>query len=346
MISLREAVQFQRLAGSSSYIDAPQRGAAVYDACVPIAGWFFARDRDPSRCRIRARVNGEICGETQLLFVRPDVSRALNISDTIPTGFRLLARTAWSEGSAGDQLITITASWADEPGEFEIGDFAVQLTPASLALKPYGDVVHPEQPKVLHRDNIYGSGPPVAEPGAETLQLLRDYLPRGASVVDVGCGAGAYGPPLLAAAHEWLGLETSAHCFELLDRRDLPYRRVDPDAGALPCSTGEFDAAICVEVLEHIERADTFLAEIARCIHSRALFSVPNIEVIPYFSAWQAVPWHLLEADHKNFFTRRSLRELLRRHFARVEVFSYAEHPLRTPEGIALHLHLFAVADK
>ena len=109
---------------------------------------------------------------------------------------------------------------------------------------------------------------------------------------------------------------------------------------------GEFENAICVEVLEHIANPDRFLSEISRAIRDRALFSVPNIEVIPYFSAWQVVPWHLLEADHKNFFTRASLRELLRKHFANVEVFSYAEHPLRTPDGIALHLHLFAVADK
>ena len=58
------------------------------------------------------------------------------------------------------------------------------------------------------------------------------------------------------------------------------------------------------------------------------------------------VPWHLLEADHKNFFTRGNLGGVLRNHFARVEVFSYADHPLRTPDGIALHGHLFAVADK
>jgi hypothetical protein len=33
-------------------------------------------------------------------------------------------------------------------------------------------------------------------------------------------------------------------------------------------------------------------------------------------------------------------------HFSRVEVFSYIEHPLRTRDGIALHAHLCAVADK
>jgi len=107
----------------------------------------------------------------------------------------------------------------------------------------------------------------------------------------------------------------------------------------------EFDHAICIEVLEHIDEPDIFLKEIARVIRGRALFSVPNIEVLPYFKDWEVVPWHLLEAGHKNFFTRASLRELLNKYFGRVEVFSYGQHALRTRDGIALHVHLFAAAE-
>ena len=177
------------------------------------------------------------------------------------------------------------------------------------------------------------------------LRLVQEYLPASASVVDVGCGAGAYGPALIDAGHQWLGLEIDLACLEILSRRNLPHRAVQSDA-AFPCRDEEFDHAICIEVLEHIEEADAFLREIVRSIRGRSLFSVPNIEVLPYFSDWQVVPWHLLEADHKNFFTRTNLHGLLARHFQRVEVFSYAEHPLRTPEGVALHAHLFAVAEK
>jgi hypothetical protein len=54
----------------------------------------------------------------------------------------------------------------------------------------------------------------------------------------------------------------------------------------------------------------------------------------------------LLEGDHKNFFTRGSLRALLARSFSRVEIFPYGEHPLRTRDGVPLFVHLFAVADK
>ena len=146
--------------------------------------------------------------------------------------------------------------------------------------------------------------------------------------------------------HHWTGMEVDPHCLQLLEQRGLPFRRAARGTERFPCGEEEFDEAICIEVLEHIEHPERFLGEISRIICRRALFSVPNIEVIPYFKDWETVPWHMLEGDHKNFFTRTSLHKLLAPHFPRVEVLSYSEHPLRTRDGIALHAHLFAVADK
>ena len=342
----RSTSTFEQLEESTSYIDAPAPGATAYGESITISGWLYARGRDPARCRIRAWCDGEIVGETRLLFARADVSHALSISDEIATGFRLLARLPNAGELPREAQVVLTASWGGAAAEYEFARTTVQLIPALLAKRPFSDVITPDQEAVLHRHNIYGSGPPVTEPGAETLYLIRQYLRPHESVLDVGCGAGAYGPALITAGHDWMGVEVNAGCLELLQARHLPHRAVKDEEGNFPCADGEFDAAICIEVLEHIAEPRAFLAEIARSIRRRALFSVPNIEVIPYFSAWQVVPWHLLEADHKNFFTRASLRELLRQQFRHVEVFSYAEHPLRTPDGIPLHVHLFAVADK
>jgi hypothetical protein len=99
-------------------------------------------------------------------------------------------------------------------------------------------------------------------------------------------------------------------------------------------------------VLEHTKDPVAFVAEIARLTRGRVLFSVPNMELLPYLHDWRVVPWHLLEGDHKNFFTRASLSALLSGFFRRVEIFPYGEHPLRTRDGVPLFVHLFAVADK
>ena len=257
----------------------------------------------------------------------------------------MLGRISAGGPEPRDVTLRVVAGIGDT-GCDTVAEQIIRLVPARLRERPYGDVVSPENETLLHRENIYGSGPPIEEAGVEVSDLLHAYLPAGASVVDVGCGAGAYGPPLLAAGHEWLGLEANAHCCQILTRRELPFRPVDVESPRLPGNDAEFDCAICIEVLEHTKDPEAFAAEIARIVQRRALFSVPNMELLPYLHDWRVVPWHLLEGDHKNFFTRASLSTLLRRSFSRVEIFPYGEHPLQTRDGVPLYVHLFAIADK
>ena len=338
--------RLQKVAQMHKCIETPQPNQSVYDECISIAGWIFVEARDPSACRVRAWLDGAPIGETRLLFARADVSHFLSLPHDSPIAFRFLTRAVERNGASRDATIQLTASWNGEAAEYSIGKVSVCLVPACLQKRHFGEVVFPTQSKLLHRENIYGSGPPVQEPGVEMLRLVLDYLSSGSSVLDVGCGAGAYGPALVAAGHQWTGLEVNPHCLRLLEQRGLPFRRTAPGAERLPCADEEFDEVICIEVLEHLEQPEPFLEEISRVIRKRALFSVPNIEVIPYFKDWEAVPWHMLEGAPKNFFTRTSLGEHLAPHFSHVEVFSCIEHPLRTRDGIALHAHLCAIADK
>lgn len=316
-------------------LDSPAPGQCISDQAIFVSGWFDAPGRDPAACVVRAYVDDCCGGETRITFRREDAR----------TGFRMLGKISMTGIEPRDGVLRVVASW-DDGTSSTLAEQPVRLVPAVLPERPYGDVVPPENETLLHRENIYGSGPPIEEPGVEVSNLLREYLLAGASVVDVGCGAGAYGPVLMAAGHDWLGLESNAHCCGILERRQLPFRRVDLESRKLPCADSEWDCAICIEVVEHVKDPETFLGEIARITRGRALFSVPNMELLPYLYDWRVVPWHLLEADHKNFFTRGSLRSLLTRFFSRVEIFSYGEHPLRTRDGVPLHVHLFAVADK
>jgi SAM-dependent methyltransferase len=316
-------------------IESPAPGESVYDETLFISGSIDLGNRSPSSCRLCAYVDDRCCAETRILFRRLDGR----------IGFRMFGRIFPSTLEPRDATLRVVAGIGDPGGDI-VAEQTIRLVPASLRERPYGDVVSPENETLLHRENIYGSGPPIEEAGVEVSNLLHAYLPAGASVVDVGCGAGAYGPPLIAAGHDWLGLEANAHCCEILKRRQLPFRTVDVDSARLPCNDAEFDSAICIEVLEHTQDPETFAAEIARIVRGRALFSVPNMELLPYLHDWRVVPWHLLEGDHKNFFTRASLRAVLSRHFRHIEIFPYAEHPLRTRDGVPLYVHLFAVADK
>jgi SAM-dependent methyltransferase len=316
-------------------IESPAPEQNVYDEAVFISGSVEIGDRDSASSRVRAFADDHCVAETRILFPRPNDHRL---------GFRMLARIPATGSGPRDVALRITVS----PGNAQeiVFEQNVRLVPASLRDRPYGEVVFSENETLLHRENIYGSGPPIEEPGVEVLDLLRAYLPARSTVVDVGCGAGAYGPPLIAAGHEWLGLEANPHCCDILTRRQLPFRRVDLESQRLPCADAEFDDAICIEVLEHTKNPESFASEISRISRRRALISVPNMELLPYLHDWRVVPWHLLEGDHKNFFTRASLRGLLSRFFRHVEIFPYGEHPLRTRDDVPLYVHLFAVADK
>ena len=320
-----------------SAIDSPRPNECVYDQCISIAGSIQAEESDPAFRCIRAYIDNVCIGETHIFT--PENTREHRVE------YRILARLPEPIAAPCPAVISIALSRVDENAAEKLGEVPVQLLPARLPERHYGEVVPPDQAKVLHRDNIYGSGPPAEQPSPEALDLVLAYLPPRSSIVDVGCGAGAYGPGLVDAGHKWLGLELNDHCLEVLARRGLPFRKLKGARDRFPCVDREFDHAICIEVLEHIDEPDIFLKEIARVIRGRALFSVPNLEVLPYFKDWEVVPWHLLEAGHKNFFTRASLRELLSKYFGRVEVFSYGQHPLRTRDGIALHIHLFAAAE-
>jgi SAM-dependent methyltransferase len=316
----------------SLVIESPAPGQNVYDEALFISGSIDLAGGESSSWSVRASVDGRSCAESRLFFPRPDAR----------LGFRMLGRISPAVAEPRDASLRVVV----DAGREIVAQQTIRLVPASLRERPYGDVVSPENETLLHRENIYGSGPPIEEAGIEVSNLLHAYLPAGSSVVDVGCGAGAYGPPLLVAGHDWLGLETNAHCCDILTRRQLPFRRVDVASGRLPCGDAEYDCAISIEVLEHTRDPAAFADEIARIVRRRALFSVPNMELLPYLHDWRVVPWHLLEADHKNFFTRASLRALLSRFFRRVEIFPYGEHPLRTRDDVPLYVHFFAVADK
>jgi hypothetical protein len=146
----------------------------------------------------------------------------------------------------------------------------------------------------------------------------------------------------LARGYDWLGAEVkAADCAELA-RAGLPHRQID--GGPLPFAAGEFDAALCIEVLEHIEETRAFLAEVRRVAPRRLIVSVPNCELLGYLHDHLAAPWHMLEPDHKNFFTRWSLGSLLREFYPQVELAFHTPFPLRTPEGTPLHYNLLAVA--
>lgn len=116
-------------------------------------------------------------------------------------------------------------------------------------------------------------------------------------VLDVGAGESPW--------REWLPANATYHGIDVgnADEFGMQARRPDItyyDGRTIPFGDGEFDGAICIEVLEHVERPDALVAEIARCMKPGAtlLLTVP----------WSARRHHIPHDYHR--FTRERLLAL------------------------------------
>lgn len=323
-------------------IEQPEPSARLDPLNTRIAGWLFGGDRHGEIAAVEIFVSGQPIGRTAILFPRPEVAASLRLPRDLGLGFALSVN---APALPRDVPVELEFRARLRDGSEVAGPKrVVSFVPEDRRQAPYGLLVNPAETRLLHRDDIYGSGPSVHEINPDCIALVRRYLgPARRRVLDVGCGFGGYGRALLADGHDWLGVETKASDCAELAKLGLPHRHVD--GRTLPFEAASFDDAICIEVLEHIADPAPFLAEIRRVVRRRLLVSVPNLELIPYLHHFAVVPWHLLEADHRNFFSRASLRHLLAQHFGTVEVLDYAPLPLQTPQGHPLHIHLLAVCE-
>ena len=322
-------------------IDKPTADSVCEPMSFSVEGWVLGEDRATAIESIAVHADGALVGRTRHLAERPDVCDALRLPAGTRTGFQIQCHFGQNPAPP-EVLLEIMVVLAGESEARVIGRLKVKFAGIDLRQAGYGHVLDSSFLTVMHRDNVYGSGPSLAEGSPACLGLLRKYLgPPPVHLLDVGCGLGYYGRHLRASGYDWFGVEMKAGDCAELARQELPHQRID--GSSLPFADGAFDAVMCIEVMEHVEDLPRFLAETRR-VSGRLVLSVPNFEPVPYLQALNAVPWHMLEADHKNFFTRWSLGNLLSQFYPTVEVTCYHEMPLCSQAGTPLYNSLFACA--
>jgi SAM-dependent methyltransferase len=323
-------------------LDTPLADAPCDPLALPVEGWIYVGADQPKIVSVEALLNGVSIGATTQLTVRADVNATHTLPPQTETAFRFFGYAAAPKfGGAG--RITILVHLSDGGPPIILADHSIHVIYQDHRQNPFGVLLTPELVALHNREHIYGSGPSLAVGSTELLALTQRYLgPPPRRVLDVGCGLGWYGTQLRAAGYDWHGAEMKPADCAAMTATGLPHTQVD--GTGLPFADKAFDVALCIEVLEHIAEPRTFLTEIRRVAPQRLIISVPNAELIPYLPNYLAVPWHMLEADHKNFFTRASLGTLLREFYPHVEVSFHTAHPLKTPEGTLAYYNLFAVA--
>jgi len=323
-------------------LDQPAFGAVCDPLCFRADGWLFGQALHPEITAVELRLDGRCVGRTELLFARADVSAAHGWPAALRTGFTLFGHVP-DDAFGKTATLTLCACYSGQT--VELMEREVRFIDRDYRTVPHGKLLSADSTRPWRHDDIFGWGP--SEPGgnADVLTLLRRYLPAPPGrLVDVGCGLGWYGRQLLADGHAWHGLEVKPSDCAALAAAGLPHTAVD--GRTLPFGDGAFEAAMLIEVLEHIADPRAFLAEVCRVAPARLLVSVPNCELVTYLAPHFAVPWHMLEADHKNFFTRWNLAALLREFYPRVEVMEHTAFAWPTAEGSPLFYNLFAVASR
>lgn len=323
-------------------LDDPIASRDVDPLCFLVRGWVWLESTHTEIVALEAWSHETLIGETATLYSRPDVTNALALPGGTLTGFELFAHhpSMTPRASFPVQLRARLRNGARTP---ELASVQVTAISRDYRHNHFGILLDRQTTAVQGRRNVFAEGPSQAEGSGEVAALLRRYLgPPPCRVIDVGCGLASYGRSLLAEGYDWLGAEVDPDDCAELARLGLPHRQVDGQT--LPFADGAFEAALCLEVLEHIAEPRAFLAEVKRVAPRQLLVSVPNCELLGYLWDHLATPWHMLEADHKNFFTRWSLGALLGQFYGHVELRFHTPCPLRTIEGTPLHYHLFAIA--
>ena len=124
-------------------------------------------------------------------------------------------------------------------------------------------------------------------------------------VLDFGCGDGRLSAELDAA--ELTAADVSLTALERARRR-LPEARIvelEPDA-PLPFDDGAFDLVLCSETIEHVRDVQLLLSEVRRVLRPGGVLALTTPANLPLGRPTDPLSPHL------RFFTRRSLRRILR----------------------------------
>jgi SAM-dependent methyltransferase len=129
-----------------------------------------------------------------------------------------------------------------------------------------------------------------------TLELLDGLDWTRARIVDVGAGRGWFSKILAERLREGFGIDPREHVFpcdtfsESFEFDGLECRRTGPD-GSLPFPDASFDAAISIEVIEHVEDQLSFLCEMARVVKPGGLVVVTTPNVLSMTSRVRNLLW-------------------------------------------------------
>jgi 2-polyprenyl-3-methyl-5-hydroxy-6-metoxy-1,4-benzoquinol methylase len=203
------------------------------------------------------------------------------------------------------------------------------LNAERLMLGPYFSYIARNTPRrMLHLLSYYKFAAKMIGPGKR--------------VLEVGCSEG-FGSMLLAeSATEVLAIDLDAEAIAVANATVATEKLRFAVADVLADTLGRFDAAVSLDVIEHIypDHEDAFVAAIAAALHDHGVLIVgtPNIVSDQFASA-------VSREGHVNLFSAERLSELMLQHFHNVFSFSGNDEMVHTGFSKLAHYLLVVCVD-
>ena len=143
-------------------------------------------------------------------------------------------------------------------------------------------------------------------------QFVAKMLAGYGTVIEVGCGDGFGSRLVRAAVGDLTGIDIDA---QMIESAKLLNPNIHFFAGDMASMDGTWDAAYCLDVLEHVEPddEDKFMTEFS-ALAPVGIIGMPSLESQPYASL-------LSRMNHVNCKTEDGLRATMRRHYKHVFLF-------------------------
>ena len=140
--------------------------------------------------------------------------------------------------------------------------------------------------------------------GVNTERLNAILENAGQSVLDVGCGNGAY---VLKLADRYNILGVDMQRFETWNA--MPHLFSVSDASELQFKDNSFDTVLSFETLEHLTEPKKALREYYRICRKNLILTVPNCDITSGMRQSLMAYYHWVDRTHVNFFDMDTIIE-------------------------------------
>jgi len=146
--------------------------------------------------------------------------------------------------------------------------------------------------------------------------LIKKYKPTG-SLFDLGAGWGHFMLTGQQLGYDVYGIEISEQPY-LYSKNDLKLPVDHIDFFDMK-EDKTFDIITMWDVLEHIDKADTFIEKCARVNSKNGYIVIQVPQIDSYFAKKYKDNWKMMSLDHVNYFGKKTITQLLNKHGYEVE---------------------------